>query len=358
VKPGNILIGTDGCAKVADFGIAKSLEVAGAADLTSTNQLVGTPAYVAPERINGDPATPQTDLYALGVVLYEAFAGKKPFTGSTPVATAYAIRHETPVALRELRPDLPPPLVAAIEKAMARDPGHRFASAAAMAAALDVDGSSTAVGGATDATLVTPLPDATRVLATGPVATPIGQPLAPVAASRSPRPHRQLIASLKRTLEHPAIAERQRPLLIASVAALVVALLLLGVAAAAGGGNSQPNPREALAKDLRTTATGLDVSHDGRAAPEARNLLLPSADAVAATADGSRAQANAALHRLAGWRDEGKLTAPAVERIRAVLFRVPGVDQAAFTPPTTQAPPTFTGDAGKKKKKDGNNNDD
>ncbi|MDP9442205.1 MAG: protein kinase, partial [Actinomycetota bacterium] len=71
VKPGNILIAADGCAKVADFGIAKSLEVAAGADLTNTNQLVGTPAYLAPERLNGQPATPQSDLYAVGVVLYE-----------------------------------------------------------------------------------------------------------------------------------------------------------------------------------------------------------------------------------------------------------------------------------------------
>src|SRR5436190_16841542 len=75
VKPGNVLIAANGCAKVADFGIAKSMEALPGADHTATNMLVGTPAYLAPERIDGRPATAQSDLYSVGVLLYEALAG-------------------------------------------------------------------------------------------------------------------------------------------------------------------------------------------------------------------------------------------------------------------------------------------
>nr|MDQ6910284.1 serine/threonine protein kinase [Actinomycetota bacterium] len=123
VKPGNILIAADGRAKVADFGIAKSVEAEeGAPDLTGTGQLLGTPAYLAPERLNGAPATAQSDIYALGVVLYEALTGAKPFDGATPLATAQAISAGSHPPLGELRPGLEPRLVTAVERAMATDP--------------------------------------------------------------------------------------------------------------------------------------------------------------------------------------------------------------------------------------------
>ena len=86
VKPGNVLLAEDGQAKIGDFGIAKSLEALDdhtRADLTGTNQLVGTPAYLAPERIDSGPATPRSDLYSLGVTLYEALSGE-PLTKALP----------------------------------------------------------------------------------------------------------------------------------------------------------------------------------------------------------------------------------------------------------------------------------
>ena len=137
VKPGNILITADGRAKITDFGIAKSLGTGSdASDLTRTGQLVGTPAYVAPERLEGHPATPQSDLFALGVVLYEALAGSKPFQGNSPIAVARAVVDGDYVPLAAVRPDLDPRLVAVVERAMARNPEDRFAAADEMAAAL------------------------------------------------------------------------------------------------------------------------------------------------------------------------------------------------------------------------------
>ena len=133
VKPGNILLTRDGSAKIADFGIATSLH----ADPTSASHLIGTPAYLAPERLDGAPASPRSDLYSLGVVLYEALAGAKPFPGEVPVAVAHSIHEGDHPPLAGVRPEVDAGLVRVVEKAMARDPEARFPSAAAMVAALD-----------------------------------------------------------------------------------------------------------------------------------------------------------------------------------------------------------------------------
>ena len=163
VKPGNILITADNHAKIADFGIAKSLEASdGSLDLTGTGQLLGTPAYLPPERLDGGPATAQSDLYSLGVVLYEALTGKCPFPGETPVATAMNIVAGDYQPLHEARPGLDAALVSTIERAMATDPAQRFESADAMAAALTAHDPTLAM--VDDVTLVHAVAPATAVL--------------------------------------------------------------------------------------------------------------------------------------------------------------------------------------------------
>ena len=124
VKPGNVLLGADGAVKVADFGIAKSTE---ALDLTTTGTIVGTAAYLAPERLAGQPATAQADLYAVGVLLYEALSGQKPYAADTPMGLLRAVEAQDPVPLAEARPGLDPSLVAIVERAMDPDPSRRFA---------------------------------------------------------------------------------------------------------------------------------------------------------------------------------------------------------------------------------------
>jgi eukaryotic-like serine/threonine-protein kinase len=166
IKPGNILLGADGCAKVADFGIAKSLEVTD--DATHTGQLIGTPAYLAPERIDGRSATRASDIYAVGVVLYEALAGRKPFRGTTPISVAYAVHHAPVEPLTEVRPDIPAHVAAAIHRAMDRNPERRFDNAAELARALR-SGTS---GVPSDATVLTAPVDATMVLDEAPTAIP------------------------------------------------------------------------------------------------------------------------------------------------------------------------------------------
>ncbi len=133
VKPGNILIGQDGRVKVADFGIAKA---ASDHDLTHTGAVLGTAKYVAPEQVSGGALDRRSDIYGLGVVLYEMLAGRPPFTGDTDVAVAYQHANAEPPRLRQLRPEIPRRLESVVLKAMAKSPDQRFATAADLRTAL------------------------------------------------------------------------------------------------------------------------------------------------------------------------------------------------------------------------------
>ncbi len=133
VKPANILLSADGRVLVADFGIAKAAE---GADLTNDGSMVGTAKYLAPEQVEGGPVDGRTDLYALGVVLYEALTGTPPFVADTDTGTALARLHRDPTPLRQLRPQIPAAVELVVTRALARQPDDRFPNAAAMRRAL------------------------------------------------------------------------------------------------------------------------------------------------------------------------------------------------------------------------------
>jgi len=126
VKPQNVLMNGDDQAKVTDFGIARSIDVD--VGVTQTGTVLGTSAYIAPEQASGGDITPQTDVYSLGVVLYELLTGEVPFPGESFVAVAMKHINDPPPTLLERRPDTPPRLAAAVDRALAKEPGERFGS--------------------------------------------------------------------------------------------------------------------------------------------------------------------------------------------------------------------------------------
>ena len=133
IKPANIMIDNEMRVVVTDFGIAKATKDA---DLTSTGTLLGTAKYLAPEQVTGEPIDPRTDLYSLGVVLFEALTGEPPFNSETDAATALArIQGEAPHC-RQRRGDVPVDLDAIVAKAMAREPDDRYERATLLKTAL------------------------------------------------------------------------------------------------------------------------------------------------------------------------------------------------------------------------------
>ncbi|HEV8242035.1 MAG TPA: serine/threonine-protein kinase [Thermoanaerobaculia bacterium] len=132
IKPANIIIDTQGKVKITDFGIAR-LETS---DLTHEGQLLGTPNYMAPERILGHKVDHRTDIFSLGVVIYEMLTRQKPFQGENLTMVSHRIVYEPFTPPRQYAPGLPPGVVAVLEQALEKQPERRFASAGALAAKL------------------------------------------------------------------------------------------------------------------------------------------------------------------------------------------------------------------------------
>jgi serine/threonine protein kinase len=154
VKPGNVMLTDRGDVKVMDFGIARAASGPGQA-ITETTSILGTAAYLSPEQAEGKPVDPRSDIYSLGVVLYELLTGQPPFSGPSPVAVAYKHVMEEPVPPSAVRSGVPSALEAIAMRALAKDPSRRYASADLMRADLEA-----AAGGGTESPV--PVPDTER----------------------------------------------------------------------------------------------------------------------------------------------------------------------------------------------------
>ncbi len=130
IKPANIMVSDEGVVKVADFGIARAVN---AETVTQTAAVFGTAAYIAPEQAQGGDVDARTDIYSLGVVLYEMLTGGQPFTADSAVALAYKHVSEDPVPPGQRNPEIPPALEAVVLKAMAKNPDNRYPNARAFA---------------------------------------------------------------------------------------------------------------------------------------------------------------------------------------------------------------------------------
>ena len=142
LKPGNIIFHADGRVLLADFGLAKVLKditdsgPSASPSLTSLGAVIGTPEYLSPEQATGNPVDQRTDIYSLGVILYQMLGGRVPFSGATPVAIAIKQTMEEPPPITDVNPSLPRGVVAVIMKALAKKPEQRYATAGELAQAL------------------------------------------------------------------------------------------------------------------------------------------------------------------------------------------------------------------------------
>lgn len=134
IKPGNVLVADDGLLKVGDFGIAKAAFAK--SDITTTGSILGTVTYLSPEQSQGDEPDARSDIYGLGIMLYELTVGRPPFAGETQIATALMHVNDRPPPVRSIKAGVPRPLESTIMKALEKDPSDRFQSAEEMAAAL------------------------------------------------------------------------------------------------------------------------------------------------------------------------------------------------------------------------------
>lgn len=226
VKPGNILFSAAGTVKVSDFGIAKSAD----SDQTIAGQILGTAAYISPERLSGQPASISDDLYALGMVGYEALCGHKPFAEDSPLALVRAICYEPVPPLAGERSGLDAGLVSVIDRAMARQPELRFSSARSMLAALQSNDPATI----TEALRTS---DATQVLT-------------PPARAEQGAAETQVVASFEagqasapaRPASHRRIRGGRLGRRLPAMAAAAVVVVLLIVFVATRGNKAAPSP--------------------------------------------------------------------------------------------------------------------
>jgi predicted Ser/Thr protein kinase len=254
IKPANIMILDSGLVKVTDFGIAKMMSMG----MTQAGQILGTPNYMSPEQVKGRGVDGRSDIFALGVILYELVTGEKPFGGQNITTVIYKIINENPIPPRELDATIHPGLSYVISKALAKNPDERYQSCRDLAEDLK---NFKNLGGAT-------APSATVVLRAPPVSAPPARGTTP-PAKKPPAPWGE--SQTRRPLQVHVMPPRAAQAKGSSAAAWVFLLLLL----AAGGGGAyyyfvyRPAHMAPPVGRLRVSAnvTGARITLDGRSDP-------------------------------------------------------------------------------------------
>jgi len=252
LKPGNILFHADGRLLLTDFGIAKVLgdpataNVVAMQTLTMAGMIIGTPEYLSPEQAAGAPIDNRSDVYALGIVLFQLLSGRVPFTGTTPVAVAIKHATQAPPSLSQLNPAIPPGVEHVIVKALAKKPEQRYATAGELARELRA-----AVTDYQPAVKVSLLSTDETMLDTIP---PVRGKQIYESTVATNRPNDELTVATNRPSDEPAVATNRQPrkrqggrlpLWLALLSGILVVLLILGGSALylhwLPGGNQQPS---------------------------------------------------------------------------------------------------------------------
>ena len=284
IKPANILIGRDERPKLVDFGIARISSSA----LTHTNAVLGTPFYMAPEQIAGQPTDHRADLFSLGAVLYEMLTRTKPFPGENVTTVIYNIMSAEPRPPRDFDASLPPGFDVICQTALAKDPSARYQSGQALSDALRAQAAGYAAPGRTDADLSAAETQVVPAHLVSAAAAAAGTPPKGIAALSVPGP----VTSPAPAGGAPAVRTAAGPAAVASKkgrSPVVPLLLLVALMAAAGGGfwlwrSGQP-PALPEAQDPVVTAPSLP------AAPETPTSAGPANVAPGGPSTGNPAPA-------------------------------------------------------------------
>ncbi|MBI5958631.1 MAG: protein kinase [Chloroflexi bacterium] len=276
LKPNNVLLDDRSNAYLVDFGIAKML--AGTAKLTATGNILGTPAYMAPEQWRGEPVDARTDIYSLGILLYEMLLGRLPFAGDTPYTLMYKHMNDAPPPPHQVKQDVNPAAEAVILKALSKDPDDRYQSAEAMAeelsnaarAASTPSSLAKPAAGADMRTVIGDTPDEMNTLlptAAGMKVTP--QPSTPARASvpapGGPRPAPPTSVTMA---DAPPAKGGLNPLVIGGAVVAVIAIIaVIAMLALGGGDDGKKTAQEPTATETATITQ----------TPEPTNTSTPSA---------------------------------------------------------------------------------